>query len=150
MCTFVLGIQLQCFSLRPLSNQASLLYLQRALAHLMRLEHDLQALGAWAHPSAGCQAFLQRLSHRLRVKLSGQDSGQCSQIPCRQLFHFDANSQSSGLRTCAAPMFCYALKFHVFPVPHESLGRVIDKQELFKGEQLKWSREWRDWFRKKD
>lgn len=152
LCKFKLALEipLQCFflqALRPLSSQTSLLYLQRSPAHLlMRPEHGLQAFGAWAHPSQCCQTSLYLLSHRLCVKQPGgkRHCGHCSQIPCD---HESPGSKAQNL--CCSCVF-YALKFHIFPVPHESLGRVIDKQELFKGEQLKWSREWRNWFRKKD
>lgn len=135
-------------ALRPLSNQTTLLYLQRSLARLL-MRPDLGCLSTLITTLPGflAPAVPQALCEAAR---GNRHCGQRSPIPWRLLFHYDHESPGSRTQNLRCSCVFHALKFHIFAVPHESLGRVIDKQELFKGEQLKWSREWRNWFRKKD
>lgn len=125
---------------RPLSNQTTLLYLQRSPAHLlMRPERGPPDLGCSSILIPTLPGFLalavpQALCEAVR---GNRRCGQCSPIPWRLLFHYDHESPGSRTQNLRCSCVFHALKFHIFAVPHESLGRVIDKQELFKGEQLK-------------
>ena len=64
-------------------------------------------------------------------------------IPWRLLLYHDRSiaqesayeSQESCIQNLCCTCEFYALKFHIFPVLQKSLGRAIDKQELFKVEQ---------------